>query len=104
MPGYLRDLQRFIEIEYDCKAVHLDSHHPRVRLEDATEFRAVVEEFELREHPHAKRCYSWPLRPEDSELKRYWPHNYFVVLKLAVVDDAASAVRWVYGNPGSKLT
>lgn len=104
MPGDLRELQRFIEIEYDCQAIHLDSHYARVPLEGGRVFSGMVEEFELKGHPHSKRCYSWSLRPEDAELKKYWPHNYFIVLQLAVVKDSASAVRWVYGEPAGKQT
>ena len=59
MSSRIGSLKDAIETAHECKAVHKDSNIVIDMFRDKVAWDGVVEDFDLEEHPQAKRCYPW---------------------------------------------
>ena len=86
---YLERLERTIERQHDCEAVHLSSVPVHEVFEDKTAWDGTVEIFKLIGHPKAKRCFAWSHR----EGKLEHIERVASVLEIPPVISPETAVR-----------
>ena len=84
--SYHRPLREAIQAMHGCEAEHLASFAVRKVDGETVVWDGVVEEFTLRGHPQASRCYAWQ-HPVEGRVQR------FSLLKLPPVDSPQRAVQ-----------
>jgi hypothetical protein len=82
----IENLRQAVETMHKCKPRHIESRPVIEMFRGKVAWDGVVEAFELKGHPHAKRCYAW------SYLDKGEP-QYVTVLEIPPVDSAETAVK-----------
>jgi hypothetical protein len=82
----IRKLNEAIETTHDCKAVHVGTEIVEEFFRDSIAWNGLVEIFDLKGHPKAKRCYAWSYPVTNDP-------EYVTVLEIPPVNSAESAVR-----------
>jgi len=82
----IQEFKTAIEAKHKCKACHIESVPVADHYMRQVTWTAVVETFELKGHPHAKRCYAWWYVDDDGP-------QTVTVLEIPPVDSADEAVR-----------
>ncbi len=86
MTECIRKLSEAIETTHECNAVHVGTEIVVEFFRDGVAWNGLVEIFDLKDHPKAKRCYAWSYPVTDDT-------QCVTVLKTRPVDSAESAVR-----------
>jgi len=79
-------LRDAIQVTERCKATHYASVPVREMFGDRVAWEGVVEAFDLKGHPKAKRAYAWSYQDENDE-------QFVIVLEIPPVDSPNTAVR-----------
>jgi len=82
----IRKLGEAIETTHECNAVHVGTEIVVEFFRDSVAWNGLVEIFDLKGHPKAKRCYAWSYPVTDDT-------QCVTVLEIAPIDSAESAVR-----------
>ena|ERR1022692_2793384 len=85
--NYLDVLSATIQLKHSCRAVHWESIPVTDPADGETIWAATVEVFELRGHPHARRCYAWVAVHNDGE------HQFVTLLQKGLVVSPETAVK-----------
>lgn len=85
--NYIEELKTAIRRLHGCDADYVASVPVKEVFQDQVVWDGLVEVFDLRGHPKAKRCYAWS-HATDSDAKRF-----VAVLELPPVDSAETAVK-----------
>jgi len=87
--NYIQSLQDAIKKLHGCESIHIESVPIKELYQGQIVWDGVVEVFELKGHPKAKRCYAWShLEGKEGESKRF-----IAVLELPPVDSPRKAVQ-----------
>jgi hypothetical protein len=89
MSQRLRTLNEAIERTHECKALHAGTEIVMECFRDSVAWNGLVEVFDLKGHPKAKRCYAWSYSYPATNA----PPQYVIVLEIPPVDSAESAAR-----------
>jgi hypothetical protein len=84
----IKALEKAILDLHGCKAIWIKSVPVKEVFEGETVWEGIVQVFELKDHPKAKRCYAWSHSLEGSKKRRF-----FAVLHQGPVDSPKKAVR-----------
>lgn len=87
--SYIDDVKAAILHLHGCEAIYVRSEDVLERFGGGTVWEGVVEIFDIKGHPKAKRCYAWGHRGEKNAEKM----KYVAVLELPPVDSASKAVQ-----------
>jgi hypothetical protein len=86
---YLQELRDVIRHLHGAEATHVESVPITETFQGRTVWQGVVEVFELRGHPHARKAYTWA-HDTDNPVK---PRRHVTVLHLHPISSARDAVR-----------
>ena len=86
MTERIRKLIEAIETTHECNAVHVGTQMVAEFFRDSVAWNGIVEIFDLKGHPRAKRCYAWSYAIKNKT-------QYVTVLEIPPVDSAESAVQ-----------
>jgi len=89
MNSYLEELRDVIRHLHGGEATHVESVPVKEVFEGMTVWEGIVEVFDLRGHPAAKRVYAWAHETENPER----PQRHIAVLHLGPVTSAQEAVK-----------
>ena len=89
MSQRIDEIKSVVERQEKCRAIHVESVVVREEFHGEIVWEGVVETFDLRDHPIAKRAYAWQ-RFKGGEKKE---PEYTVVLGIPPVNSAQNAVR-----------
>ena len=99
-------LQKAIIDLHGCKATWVESVPVKEVFEGQTAWEGVVQVFNLRDHPTAKRCYAWSHELEDTNKRRFFAvlhqglvHSHRAALKAAII---AESKQKIHMNGGQK--
>ncbi len=84
----IQALQKAILDLHGCKSKWVESVPIKEVFEGETVWEGVVQVFDLKDHPTAKRCYAWSHELEGSKKRRF-----FAVLHEGQVDSPKKAVK-----------
>jgi hypothetical protein len=79
-------LRDAVQVMHRVPATHVESLPIRHALDAQTAWEGIVEVFDLRGHPRAKRCYAWSYEVGPAA-------QFVTVLEIPPVDSAQNAVR-----------
>ncbi|MEW6674186.1 MAG: hypothetical protein AB1427_21030 [Thermodesulfobacteriota bacterium] len=82
------EIKKAVEGLHNCKSKWLESVPVKETFEGETVLEGVVEVFELKDHPTAKKCYAWSYLVDDSGKRKF-----FAVLHQDPVKSPIEAVR-----------
>lgn len=83
---YIERLQMVIHQLHGADSTHVESVPVLETFRGQTVWHGLVEVFDLRNHPKAKRAYAWSTGPGDDE-------KFTAVLEVPPVEDALTTVR-----------
>ena len=86
MTERIANLKTAIETMHRCKAVHFASEMVIELFRGEVAWDGIVETFDLRGHPKAKRCHAWSYEDKGET-------QYVTVLELPPVDSPETAVK-----------
>lgn len=86
---YIEELREGIRKLHRAESTHIESAPVKETFRGQTVWEGIVEVFELRGHPTAKRVYAWSHDTGDPDR----PRRHVTVLHIAPVLSAAMAVR-----------
>lgn len=89
MTEYLEELKDVIRKLHGGEPTHVESVPVKETFRGQTVWEGIVEVFDLRGHPKAKRVYAWAHDTDDTQK----PRRHVTVLHIAPVLSAAMAVR-----------
>jgi hypothetical protein len=88
-------LKEAIETMHDCKARHVSSQPVIDLFRGKVAWDGVVETFNIKGHPKAKRCHAWSFVKNGET-------QYTTVLEIPPVDSPQSAVKVAIAAKGRK--
>lgn len=91
MTEHIANLKKAIETAHGCRAIHIDSEPVIDLFNGQIAWEGIVETFELRGHPEARRCYAWAYRENGQP-------QHTIVLESPPVDSPESAVKMAIEN------
>lgn len=86
---YIERLKLAVEHLHKCSALHAGAVRVHEKFQGRTVWQGIVEVFDLKDHPKAKRCYGW----SHKEGKDDKGERFVTVLELPPVESAETAVR-----------
>lgn len=88
-------LETIIKELHGVEAVHVESVPVKEVFNKLVVWEGVVEVFDLKNHPKAKRCYAWSYKDRDKT-------KTITVLEIAPVDSPETAVKVAAANEAKK--